>query len=120
MLGWIYISETNINKEMVQRGYAWEYDGGKKEKDLNDFDDLIAVDVDPTSTTSLSGIRIINKSFPTTIVQFKPAEGDLDQNEFEVGIFTQKQLEQVIYPFGKDERYEAFLMRKKVNDNKYK
>jgi micrococcal nuclease len=37
MLGWIYISETNINKEMVQRGYAWEYDGGKKEKDLNDL-----------------------------------------------------------------------------------
>ena len=35
MLGWIYISETNINKEMVQRGYAWEYDGGTKEKDLN-------------------------------------------------------------------------------------
>ena len=37
MLGWIYISETNINKEMVQRGYAWEYDGGKKEKYLNDL-----------------------------------------------------------------------------------
>ena len=37
MLGWIYISETNINKEMVQRGYAWEYDGGKKEKDLADL-----------------------------------------------------------------------------------
>ena len=35
MLGWIYIGSQNVNKEMVQRGYAWEYDGGTKEKDLN-------------------------------------------------------------------------------------
>lgn len=96
------------------------WDNDRINKDLNDFDDLIAVDVDPTSTTSLSGIRIINKSFPTTIVQFKPTESDFDQNEFEVGIFSQKQLQQIIYPFGKDARYESFLMRKKVNDDKYK
>ena len=35
MLGWIYIGSQNVNKEMIQRGYAWEYDGGTKEKDLN-------------------------------------------------------------------------------------
>jgi len=35
MLGWIYIGSQNVNKEMVERGYAWEYDGGTKEKDLN-------------------------------------------------------------------------------------
>jgi micrococcal nuclease len=34
MLGWLYIGETNLNKEMVERGYAWKYDGGTKEKDL--------------------------------------------------------------------------------------
>lgn len=34
MLGWIYIGQTNLNEEMVYRGYAWDYDGGKKEKDL--------------------------------------------------------------------------------------
>ena len=34
MLGWIICGETNINKEMIHRGYAWEYDGGTKEKDL--------------------------------------------------------------------------------------
>ena len=96
------------------------WDNDRINKDLNDFDDLIAVDVDPESTTSLSGIRIINKSFPTTPVIFKPAEGDFDENEFEVGIFTQKQLEQIIYPFGKDKRYESFLLRKKINDNKSK
>jgi len=37
MLGWIYIGQTNLNKEMVERGYAWEYDGGSKDKDLNEL-----------------------------------------------------------------------------------
>ena len=34
MLGWFIIGEINLNKEMVERGYAWKYDGGKKEKNL--------------------------------------------------------------------------------------
>ena len=37
MLGWIICGQTNINEEMVYRGYAWEYDGGTKKKDLNDL-----------------------------------------------------------------------------------
>ena len=37
MLGWIYCGETNINTEMVDRGYAWFYSGGSKKKDLNDL-----------------------------------------------------------------------------------
>ena len=37
MLGWLYCSQININTEMVERGYAWEYDGGKKEKNLQDL-----------------------------------------------------------------------------------
>lgn len=110
--------DTHDNSVKAYIKYLWDND--RINKDLNDFDDLIAVDVDPTSTTSLSGIRIINKSFPTTIVQFKPAEGDFDQNEFEVGIFSQKQIEQVIYPFGKDARYEAFIERQNINKNKSK
>lgn len=96
------------------------WDSNRINKDLNDFDDLIAVDIDPTSTTSLSGIRIINKTFPTTPVILKPAQGDFDSNEFESGIFTQEQLEKVIYPFGSDKRYESYLLRKKANDDKYK
>lgn len=39
MLGWIYVGATNINKEMIDRGYAWKYDGGSKEKD---FAELLA------------------------------------------------------------------------------
>tara|TARA_R100000152_G_C6770099_1_gene196163 strand:- start:1209 stop:1598 length:390 start_codon:yes stop_codon:yes gene_type:complete len=37
MLGWFYCSQININTEMVERGYAWKYDGGKKEKNLQDL-----------------------------------------------------------------------------------
>ena len=41
MLGWFYSprSEDSINNEMVERGYAWEYDGGKKEKNLQTLKD---------------------------------------------------------------------------------
>ena len=92
------------------------WDSGRINKELNDFDDLIAVDVDPTSTTSISGIRIINKTFPTTPVIFKPAEGDFDENEFELGIFTNKQLEEVIYPFGSDARWESWKDRQNARE----
>lgn len=37
MLGWIYCGETNINTEMVDRGYAWFYSGGSKKKDFNEL-----------------------------------------------------------------------------------
>ena len=37
MLGYLFCGETNINNEMVYRGYAWVYDGGKKEKDLDEL-----------------------------------------------------------------------------------
>jgi micrococcal nuclease len=37
MLGWLYIGKTNLNKEMIYRGYAWEYDGGQKNKSLDDL-----------------------------------------------------------------------------------
>ena len=37
ILGWLFCKEQNINKEMISRGYAWEYDGGKKEKNLDDL-----------------------------------------------------------------------------------
>ena len=37
MLGWIYCGQTNINEEMIYRGYAWKYDGKKKQKDLNEL-----------------------------------------------------------------------------------
>ena len=47
MLGWFYNSEVenSINNEMIEKGYAWEYDGGKKEKNLQDLADIRGVPV---------------------------------------------------------------------------
>ena len=43
LLGWLYTSEDSIsslNEQMIEEGYAWAYDGGKKEKD---FEELRAI-----------------------------------------------------------------------------
>tara|TARA_R100000781_G_scaffold113254_1_gene81406 strand:- start:1058 stop:1459 length:402 start_codon:yes stop_codon:yes gene_type:complete len=39
MLGTIHINDdiVSMNQQMIDKGYAWEYDGGTKEKDLNDL-----------------------------------------------------------------------------------
>ena len=39
MLGTIHMNDdiVSLNQQMIDKGYAWEYDGGKKEKDLNDL-----------------------------------------------------------------------------------
>ena len=40
MLGWLYKTDkdtTSINQIMIDKGYAWAYDGGTKEKNLDDL-----------------------------------------------------------------------------------
>ncbi len=39
LLGWIYVGSEvrSLNEQMVEEGYAWEYDGGTKEKDLEEL-----------------------------------------------------------------------------------
>ena len=39
ILGWLFLDdETNsVNNQMIKDGYAWEYDGGTKEKDLDEL-----------------------------------------------------------------------------------
>ena len=37
MLGTLFVGSQNINQEMIERGYAWKYDGGKKKKDLQEL-----------------------------------------------------------------------------------
>jgi len=42
MLGWFYKNEDakySINEVMIEQGYAWKYDGGKKKKDLQTLRD---------------------------------------------------------------------------------
>jgi len=40
MLGWLYKTDKDtmsINQIMIDKGYAWSYDGGTKEKNLEDL-----------------------------------------------------------------------------------
>lgn len=41
ILGWLFINDEDdsLNEQMINSGYAWEYDGGTKKKD---FDSLLA------------------------------------------------------------------------------
>ena len=36
LLGWLYVGddELSLNEQMITEGYAWEYDGGTKQKDF--------------------------------------------------------------------------------------
>ena len=39
LLGWLYVGDdvVSLNEQMIAQGYAWPYDGGKKEKDLEEL-----------------------------------------------------------------------------------
>ena len=39
LLGWLYIDDTEVslNELMIDEGYAWEYDGGTKQKDFEEL-----------------------------------------------------------------------------------
>ena len=39
LLGWLYVGDEDLslNEEMIQEGYAWEYDGGTKKKDFEEL-----------------------------------------------------------------------------------
>ena len=42
LLGWLYVgtSDISLNEEMIPEGYAWEYDGGTKNKDFQELRDI--------------------------------------------------------------------------------
>ena len=42
LLGWIYIgdSEQSLNEQMIDEGYAWEYDGGTKQKNFEELREI--------------------------------------------------------------------------------
>ena len=39
LLGWLYVGENavSLNQQMIQEGYAWAYDGGKKQKNFEEL-----------------------------------------------------------------------------------
>ena len=42
LLGWLYINEdtVSLNEQMIEEGYAWEYDGGTKQKDFEQLREI--------------------------------------------------------------------------------
>ena len=42
LLGWLYIgdAETSLNEQMITEGYAWEYDGGTKNKNFEELREI--------------------------------------------------------------------------------
>ena len=42
LLGWLYIGdgETSLNEQMIEEGYAWEYDGGTKQKNFEELREI--------------------------------------------------------------------------------
>ena len=42
LLGWLYIgdAEVSLNEQMIIEGYAWEYDGGTKNKDFDELREI--------------------------------------------------------------------------------
>ena len=39
LLGWLYVGEdtVSLNEQMITEGYAWEYDGGTKQKNFEEL-----------------------------------------------------------------------------------
>ena len=42
LLGWLYINEdaVSLNEQMIEEGYAWEYDGGTKQKNFESLREI--------------------------------------------------------------------------------
>ena len=42
LLGWLYIGDAaiSLNEQMIEEGYAWEYDGGTKQKDFEQLREI--------------------------------------------------------------------------------
>ena len=43
LLGWLYVggdAESSLNEQMIDEGYAWEYDGGTKQKNFEELREI--------------------------------------------------------------------------------
>ena len=42
LLGWLYIDDStlSLNEQMITEGYAWEYDGGTKQKNFEELREI--------------------------------------------------------------------------------
>ena len=42
LLGWLYVGDgdVSLNEQMIKEGYAWEYDGGTKQKNFEELREI--------------------------------------------------------------------------------
>ena len=42
LLGWLYVGDDDVslNEKMIEEGYAWEYDGGTKQKNFEELREI--------------------------------------------------------------------------------
>jgi len=42
LLGWLYVGDdvVSLNEQMITEGYAWEYDGGTKQKNFEELREI--------------------------------------------------------------------------------
>jgi len=42
LLGWLYVGDDDVslNEQMIDRGYAWAYDGGTKQKNFEELREI--------------------------------------------------------------------------------
>ena len=42
LLGWLYVGDESVslNEQMIEEGYAWEYDGGTKQKNFEELREI--------------------------------------------------------------------------------
>ena len=42
LLGWLYVGDdtVSLNEQMIEEGYAWEYDGGTKQKNFEELREI--------------------------------------------------------------------------------
>jgi micrococcal nuclease len=42
LLGWLYLGDgsLSLNEQMIEEGYAWEYDGGTKQKNFEELREI--------------------------------------------------------------------------------
>tara|TARA_Y100000389_G_scaffold18148_1_gene15791 strand:- start:3663 stop:5498 length:1836 start_codon:yes stop_codon:yes gene_type:complete len=87
------------------------WDQGKINKEQNELDDIIAVDISPNQFSDVEGVEIINKKTRQVITMFENAQGDFDEDVYDQAVFTQKQLHEKVYPLAQDERYKDYIQK---------
>ena len=87
------------------------WDQGKINKEQNELDDIINVNISPNQFSDVEGVEIINKKTRQVITMFENAQGDFDEDVYDQAVFTQKQLHEKVYPLAQDERYKDYIQK---------